>query len=156
MDRLIFSTKNFTVVAPHKPHITRCDGGHIAIVPIVAVPDRTALSPLLAIELMRLTMVLGAAMERVMNHRGVDVGRVNYQENGNWRPSLHVHVYGRARSAKLQRWGEALYFPKPETGYYDGNEPLNAEDARELAAEITALFQTDKYQDAQWGIPPQS
>ena len=81
---LIYETENFTVEAPDKPHVDRDDGGHIKIVPKVQVVDRQQLSPKLAIELMRLTIVVGQAMTTAMNRRGVDIGRINYQDNGNW------------------------------------------------------------------------
>ena len=80
----IYQTKNFIVESAEAPHVTRADGGHIRILPKEKVSDRTKLSPQLAIELMRLTMVAGEAMTTVMNKRGVDIGRINYQDNGNW------------------------------------------------------------------------
>ena len=104
---LIFETDNFTIETPDKkPHIDRNDGGHIWIFPKVRVSDRTKLSPVLAQELMKLSMVTGEALAKVMNEHGVDIGRINYQENGNWGvfdpkgPVLHEHIYGRAKSAK--------------------------------------------------------
>ncbi len=81
---LIYSTENFIVEAPDKPHIARTDGGHINIYPKIKLVDRTQLSPKLATELMRLTIVAGEAMTTVLNKRGIDIGRINYQDNGNW------------------------------------------------------------------------
>ena len=82
--------------------VDRGDGGHIVITPKIPVTDRQQLSAKLAIELIRLTILAGQAMTTVMNTNGVDIGRINYQDNGNWtvfRPEgsfLHVHLYGRA------------------------------------------------------------
>lgn len=80
---VIFETNNFSVETPNKkPHIDRQDGGHIVILPKVRVEDRTKLAPALAKEMMKLSMVTGEAMMKVMNEHGVDLGRINYQENG--------------------------------------------------------------------------
>jgi diadenosine tetraphosphate (Ap4A) HIT family hydrolase len=121
----IYETANFEVSAPDRPHVDRADGGHVKIVPKVRVSERTKLSPELAKELMVLSMVTGEAMTIALNRRGIDVERINYQENGNWGvfrpegPYLHLHLYGRARSATTQTFGEALFLPRRETGFYD-------------------------------------
>ncbi len=150
---LIYETDNFTIETPGvKPHIDRNDGGHIWIHPKIRVEDRTKLSPELAKELMKLTMVTGEAMKKVMNEQGVNIGRINYQENGNWSvfdpqgPYLHVHLYGRAKSVKIQKYGEALHFPQMSTGFYDNNKPLTEEDIVDIQREIERLLQTEKYQ----------
>ena len=154
----IIQTSNFTVEAVEKPHVSRNEGGHVVIAPRVRVTDRTKLSPELAIELQRLTMVVGEALMLVMNRHGVDIGRINYQDNGNWGvfrpegPALHLHLYGRAKSAKVQKYGEALHLPKPETGFYDSFESLNDEDIKELGDEIQDLFKKEKYQDGNWHL----
>lgn len=128
--------------------------GHIIILPREKYVDRTELSPELATELMKLTMVVGEVMATAMNKQGVDVARVNYQDNGNWSvfkptgPHLHIHLYGRAKSAKTQIYGEALHFPKPETGFYDNAAPLTDEDITEIQKEIEAVMLTEKY--ANW------
>ena len=158
MNKEIFQTKNFIVYAAEKPHITRTDGGHILIVPKVKLVDRTELSPELAVELMRLTTVVGQAMTKALNQRGIDVGRINYQDNGNWSvfkpegPYLHIHLYGRAKSAKIQKWGETCSFPQRETGFYDSFEPLNDGDIKEIKKEIELIFKEDKYQNQNWHL----
>ena len=157
---LIFESESFYVLAADKPHITRADGGHIVIKPKVKVVDRQQLSPKQAIELMRLTIVAGQAMTTIMNKMGVDIGRINYQDNGNWSvfkpegPYLHVHLYGRAKSAKIQKYGQACNFPHKEEQpkFYEKNQPLTAEDIKEIREEITRLFSQDKYKDSNWGL----
>lgn len=115
---LILETREFVVEAVDRPHVDRDDGGHVRIAPKVRVPDRQHLAPRRAIELMRLTLVVGEAMERVMNAHGVDVARINYQDMGNWSvfnpegPYLHIHIYGRAKSAKMQKFGHAVRPPQ--------------------------------------------
>jgi diadenosine tetraphosphate (Ap4A) HIT family hydrolase len=158
MNKEIYRTANFTVEAVEKPHISRTDGGHIKIQPIVRTVDRTQLDSKSAIELMRLTMVVGEAMTTALNRRGIDVGRINYQEKGNWSvfkpdgPYLHEHLYGRAKSAKVQKYGDDCHFPHRETGFYDSFESLNDGDIEEIRKEIETIFKRDKYQDKNWHL----
>ena len=151
----IYKTKNFVVEAVEKPHITRADGGHIKIYPKKRLVDRTQLSPKEAIELMKLTMVVGEAMTTALNSRGIDIGRINYQDNGNWSvfspegPYLHIHLYGRAKSAKIQKYGDALNLPHRETGFYDKCKPLNSKDIKEIRKQIEIILKRDKYKDSE-------
>lgn len=156
-DKQIYQTENFVIERVLKtPHVSREDGGHIIIRPKKDVADRTKLTAQLAIELMRLTIIAGEAMATALNRRGIDVGRINYQDNGNWSvfkpggPLLHIHLYGRAKSAKIHKWGDACYFPHKETGFYDFFEPLNDGDIEEIKNEIAVLCKEDKYQDKNW------
>jgi len=155
---LIYETQNFIVEAFEKPHVTRIDGGHIKIYPKKEVIDRTELSPKEAIELMRLTMVVGKAMEVGMTKRGIKIARVNYQEMGNWafktnkEPYFHLHIYGRAKDAKYQPYDEAVQLPDRSTGFYDGFEPLNKKDITEIRKEIGIILKEDKYKDSAWGL----
>ena len=124
---LVFETRHFQIVTPEHPHVSRSDGGHLIINPKVPVEDRTQLSREQAIELMKLTMVAGEAMKTVLTQRGIDIGRINYQDNGNWRHELHVHLYGRARGATIQPYGHPLAFPPTREAFMKemGNlEPL--------------------------------
>lgn len=157
---LIYETTNFNVEAVEKPHITRTDGGHIKISPKQRVLNRQSITPQQATELMRLTVLIGEAMTTALNKRGIDIGRLNYQDNGNWtvfKPEgsyLHIHLYGRAKSAKIQPYGQACYFPhreeKPE--FYEQNEPLNKEDIKAIQEEINILKTQEKYNNANWKL----
>ena len=153
---LIYETENFIAEAVEKPHITRTDGGHIKIYPKIRKPDRLDLTPKEAIEVMRLTMIVGEAMRKGMNNRGVDVGRINYQDNGNWSvfkpegPYFHIHLYGRAKSAKIQKYGDAAHFPQRDTGFYDDLKPLNEGDVEEIKKQIEEILKQDKYKDSNW------
>jgi diadenosine tetraphosphate (Ap4A) HIT family hydrolase len=155
---LIFETSHFTVIAPERPHVTRTDGGHVIIVPKEKVVDRTQLEPLLAIELAWLTMLMGEAMAKGFRDQGIDIGRINYQDNGNWGlrtpegTSLHIHLYGRAKSAVTQPFGEALYFPLPETGFYDTCEPVSAADIASIQSHLQRLIATEKYNFHTWTV----
>lgn len=158
MDKEIIQTDNFIVLAVEKPHVSREDGGHIKIVPKVRISDRTELSPKLAVEVMRLTMITGEAMTVAMNKRGVDIGRINYQDNGNWSvfkpegPYFHIHLYGRAKSAKIHKWGDACSFPQRISGFYDNFNPLNDEDIETIREEMELIMKKDKYQDVNWHL----
>ena len=154
----IYETENFIVEAVEKPHVDRLDGGHIKIAPKKHLVDRTQLSPKLAIEYMRLTMLIGEAMTVGLNNREIDIGRINYQDNGNWsvfKPEglyFHLHLYGRAKSAKTHKYGDACYFPQRETGFYDNFEPLNDEDVKEIRKQIEIVLQQEKYKLENWGL----
>jgi diadenosine tetraphosphate (Ap4A) HIT family hydrolase len=156
----IYETENFIVESHEKPHVDRNDGGHIKIYPKVRIADRQQLTPKQAIELMRLTIVVGQAMTKVMNEHGVDIGRINYQDNGNWsvfKPEgsyLHIHLYGRSKSAKIQKYGQACYFPHIEEnpGYYKNFKPLTKEDVKDIGIEIERLLKEEKFSDLAWGL----
>jgi diadenosine tetraphosphate (Ap4A) HIT family hydrolase len=146
----VLEAQHFTIMVIDHPHVSRRDGGHLVINPRVAVEDRTRLTREQAIELAKLTMVAGEAMKTVLTRRGVAIGRINYQDNGNWREELHVHLYGRARDATLQPYGHSLAFPPTRQAFMKemGDlEPLDAEDVAELQAEMLRLLATAKYRE---------
>lgn len=157
---VIYESENFVIEASEKPHVDRDDGGHIKIYPKVRIVDRQQLPPKDAVELMRLTVVVGQAMTKVMNEHGVDVGRINYQDNGNWSvfkpegPYLHVHLYGRAKSAKTHKYGQACFFPhkKEAPEYYANFKPLNEDDVKDIRNEIERLFKEEHFSDSVWGL----
>lgn len=156
----VFETENFVIEQLDKPHISKIDGGHIRICPKQKVVDRTKLPPKLAIEYVRLSMVAGEAMAKVLNKKGIDIGRINYQDNGNWSvfssegSYFHVHLYGRAKSSKIQKWGEMVSLPesKDESWFFDKLEPLSAEDIAEIKEEMERIFKEEKYQDKNWHL----
>lgn len=157
---IIYKSKNFVVESLEKPHIDRNDGGHIMISPKVRIDSRLQLSPKQAIEAMRLTMVVSQAMIKIMNEHGVDIGRINYQESGNWGvfkpegPFMHIHLYGRAKSAKIQKYGQACHFPHEdeEPEFYEKLKSLNNEDVKDMETEIERLFKEEKFSDSKWGL----
>jgi diadenosine tetraphosphate (Ap4A) HIT family hydrolase len=141
----VFETTYFTVELPTRPHVTRSDGGHLVVIPKHRISDRTELTPAQAVDLIRTTMLVGEAMRKGLQSRGIPIGRINYQDNGNWSPHFHVHIYGRATNALVQPFGHALHFPLPETGFYDNNEPLTDEDISTIQKKLVELAQTEKY-----------
>ena len=145
---LVFESPHFKITTPEHPHVSRGDGGHLIIDPKVAVEDRTKLSRDHAVELMKLTMVAGEAMKTVLTRHGIEIGRINYQDNGNWRHELHVHLYGRSRGAKIQTYGQPLRLPPTREAFMaemGDLETLTVEDVAALRAEITRLLETEKY-----------
>lgn len=156
---LIFESANFIVESAEKPFVTRTDGGHIRIiVKDISITDRTKITPKMAIELMRLTMIVGQALEVVMNQQGVPVVKINYQDSGNWayktgeKPFLHIHIFGRAQNAVYQIFPEAVYLPDRSSGFYDKFEPLNENDVVEIKKYIEKLFLENRFSDQAWGL----
>lgn len=148
---LIFETDNFSVQSADRPFVDRKEGGHVLIWPKEKVTDRTQLPPKLAIEYMKLSMVAGEAMKSALSRRGIDIGIVNYHDMGNWSvfkpegPTLHMQIFGRAKTATIQKYGDAVYLPHRESGFYDNFQPLDEEDIRELRIDIEKLMKTEKY-----------
>ncbi|MFY9461827.1 MAG: HIT domain-containing protein [Candidatus Sungiibacteriota bacterium] len=146
---LIFESDNFQIIAADKPHVSRTDGGHLLIAPKVPIEDRTKLSRKAAIELMKLTMVAGEAMKNALAKKGIEIGRINYQDNGNWTHKLHIHLYGRARGATVQKYGTPLSFPATQTEFeqMESPEPLSEGDVTAIRDEVIRLLNTEKYKD---------
>lgn len=147
----IYETNNFIVDTQDQPFVDRSEGGHIRIMSKIKVSDRTKLTPEQAIEYIKISMLAGEAMTTVLKKQGIDIGIVNYQEMGNWsvfKPegvTMHMHIFGRAKTATKQKYGEAVLLPRRDTGFYEGFEPLNDSDREEIRSEIERLLTTDKY-----------
>ncbi len=144
---IIYETENFIVESHEKPEIDRLEGGHIKISPKIEIEDRTKLTASQAIEMMRLTMVCGEALVSMMASIGVEIGRINYQDNGNWKPSLHVHIYGRARNAVMQRYGDPII-----PGHKNEYKALTSSDIENLKSKIGNVLRKEKYSDEAWGL----
>jgi diadenosine tetraphosphate (Ap4A) HIT family hydrolase len=156
---LIYETTHFIVESHEQPFLPRTDGGHIRLkVKDESIEDRAQIQAPLAIEYMRLSMIVGEALYIAMNNRGIPVVKINYQDMGNWafklgkRPYLHYHIFGRASNAVKQPWPESMYLPDRKTGFYDGFEPLNAADIEEIQKQITIVEAQEKYRLDKWGL----
>jgi diadenosine tetraphosphate (Ap4A) HIT family hydrolase len=154
---IISETENFIVETHEKPFVSRTDGGHIRIrIKDESITDRTKLDPKTAKELMRLTMIVGEAMEKAMNNRGIPVVKINYQDMGNWaykrgeKPFLHIHVFGRAKNSVKQPFPESVYLPDRSSGFYEGFETLNNEDIIEIQNQIKEIEEQEKYKLENW------
>ena len=148
---LIYETKNFILETREKPFVDRAEGGHIRIWSKIKVSDRTKLTPVQAIEYTKLSMVAGEALTNVMKKQGIDIGIVNYQEMGNWSVfnpegvTMHMHIFGRAKTAIVQKYGDAVSLPHRETGFYDSFLSLTEKDVNLLREEIQRLLAIDMY-----------
>ncbi len=148
---IIFETKNFILKAPEKPHIDRKDGGHLVIFPKKKVSERQELSKEQRCELMELSNMAGQALKEALGKSDIKVGRINYQDNGNWSvfkpggPTLHIHIYGRATDAKQQKYGEALYFPHPKDNpdFYKNLKSLNEKEIKYIKEFMKKHFTQD-------------
>ena len=156
-ERIIYETNNLMVYVPKKPHISREEGAHLCIAcKDDSINSRLDLSPKLAKEFIRLSMLVGQAMLNALRKRGIKIERINYQENGNWSflvneiPFFHLHLYGRVKNSKHQKFGEALYFPDPKSSYYDNLVPLNTDDIKAIVEELEILENTEKYSLESW------
>ena len=150
---IIYETDNFIIDAPERPFVDRMEGGHVRISPKVKVSDRTKLSSELAKEYIKISMITGEAMKNGLQKQGIDLGIINYQDMGNWAvfdsegPTMHMHIFGRAKTAAKQKYGEAVQLPGRETGFYEGFQPLNEDDINAISEEIKKLLQTEKYKN---------
>lgn len=139
INNIICETSNFSVVTIDKPHIDRMDGGQIIIISKISEYKIITDLPIdSATELIKLVMLVGEAMKKALNNNGVDIELINYQINGNWsankveRDPMHVHLYGRSKSAIHQKFGEALNLPLPNTGFYEGFLGLSHQDIEDI------------------------
>ena len=141
----IIRTPSFLVTTPSIPHIDKYDGGHLILTPLPEVVDRIELSDSQSLEIMKLSGICGLALKEVLSKQGILVERINYQDNGNWsyllgkEPKMHIHIYGRAKNAIKQTWGQGTYFPDPHSGFYDNHKPLTDKDIEEIREIILNL-----------------
>ena len=144
---IIYETENFLLESHEKPELDRLEGGHAKISPKKKLEDRSQLSPNQAIELMRFTIISGEAMKLAMKQIGVNIGRINYQDNGNWTPHLHIHLYCRAENAIIQKYKEPI-----SPGHKNEYNPLNEEDIQRIKKELNHLFKLEKFSDSKWKL----
>lgn len=144
---LIYETPSFILESHNTPEVSREDGGHLVVSPKIPRVDRSELTPAEAIECTRLTIVAGQALVAAMAEIGIEIGRINYQDNGNWKPQFHIHLYGRAKSAKFQTFGNPI-IPGNKPEY----TPLNADDITRIVRAIEQIFMQEKFADAAWKL----
>lgn len=155
MNQLIAETDLFSVEAPSRPFVSREEGGSLRIISKLKVKDRTELTTKQAMEYTLLSMAVGRALELAMTKRGVEIGNINWQEMGNWSVhksegiTMHMYIFGRAKTATIQKYGEAVQLPFRETGFYDGFSPLDAGDIMAIKDSLRELIAEEKYNSLQ-------
>ena len=134
----IWENEDFVVTTINVPHIDKYDGGHITIRTKVPVSSITQLSDDLLLKLFKLVGYCETALLKTMNKQGIETPFTNNMDNGNWavfanKPkTMHIHIYGRAKNSVKQTFGQALYFPDPNSGFYDNHTPLNEQDIQSI------------------------
>jgi len=159
---LIFESDNFIIESNEKPLVSREEGGNIRIVAKdKSITNRSKLTPLQAIEFMKLSIVCGEALMTVMNQMGVPVIKINYQDMGNWTykngesPVLHYHIFGRVLNVPHQPFPESVFLPDRLSGFYENFIPLTKEDVTKIRQEILRLLSEQKYSDQKWALKNQ-
>jgi len=146
----IYETKHFVVSSADEPLIDRIDGGHILISPKKPLLDRTEMTDEQALEFMKLTMLIGKAIEVGMTSRGIEIMRINYQDMGNWAfkrnasPHFHLHIFGRSKNSINQPYMESVKLPDKSTGFYNGLAQLEELDILEINKQITNLLEEEQ------------
>jgi diadenosine tetraphosphate (Ap4A) HIT family hydrolase len=146
----IYETENFIIETRNPPHNSRLDGGHLVISPKNTMKDRTEMTSMQAKEFIKLSMIAGEAMVAGLARQGIELGRINYQDNGNFNITFHLHLYGRAKNAPTQPFGTTFITPRTQEdcrNYFKTLEPLNEEDINAIKEEFEKLLNTDKYKN---------
>ncbi len=144
---VVYEDRYFYVGAPLQPLNDREDGGHLIMAKRQPVFDRSDLTLEEAIDFMRVSMMVGKAMYRVLG-----VERMNYEDLANWGlddpsgPKMHLHFFGRARRQIHQIRGQHIaLFPKGHPIYEGHLKPLTDEEIMRLRSEIDAISKEEKY-----------
>jgi len=136
---LIYETENFKLESIDKPFIDRLEGAHVQISPKSEVTDRAKLSSELKEELDEFTTLVGKAIKLGRRKRGVEIGRIDFQDDGDENQKLPVQMYFRAIGATKQRYSKPIV-PEYKTEY----QPLDDEDIRVIIKEIKKLMKREK------------
>lgn len=156
---VFYETRNFKVKAADEALIDRKDGGHVLIIPKskkASKEHRWELDTKIAENLITLSMIVGEAMFKAMNNRGIPVERINFQDNGNWsigtrtKNKVHLHLFGRSKNSKHQKRGESISFPSKKTKFWRKLEPLNEKDIEEILKQMKIISKRKKYKKTKW------
>jgi len=159
MSGVIYKGAGGAVVLPKTVFLDRTDGGHLIINPPKTVWERSELPALDLAHWGFLVAAIGRAMIDVLPQ--LEGGCVNYFEAGNWALNeaappkgqkkrapdhrrVHMHVFGRSRSAKHPswRWGEAPRLPdyKDRKHWMANFAPLEAAECKAIIKQARALL----------------
>jgi diadenosine tetraphosphate (Ap4A) HIT family hydrolase len=144
---IVYEDKFFIVESPDHPLNCRDDGGHLIMSKKVGVFDRSDMTTEEAIDFMRISMMVGKSMYRVL-----DVERMNYEDLANWGldapggPRMHLHFFGRAKRQIHQIRGQHIaLFPKGHPIYEGHLKPFTTEEIMKLRTEIDEISHEEKY-----------
>lgn len=133
---LIYETEDFKLESVDKPLIDCLEGAHLQI---SLKSETTKLSAELQAKLTKFITLVSEAVKFGRRKRGLDIGRIDFQEKGGKKPKLPVQMYCRARGATMQKYSEPIV-PKHKAEY----KPLDEEDIRILAKEVKKLVKKEK------------
>jgi diadenosine tetraphosphate (Ap4A) HIT family hydrolase len=143
----VYEDKYFVVESPEHPLNGREDGGHLIMGKKERVFDRSDMTAEEAIDFIRVSMMVGKAMYRVLG-----VERMNYEDLANWGlddpdgPKMHLHLFGRARRQIHQIRGQHIsLFPKGHPIYEGHLKPFTTEEIMRLRVEIDEISHEEKY-----------
>lgn len=136
----IYESKHTKIALPKRPHVTREDGGHLVVYPKRRVKEIYELDKDELLDCFLTVSILSAAMKDVLAKNDIIIENFNIQDNGNWsflkneELALHIHIYGRTKANKYQKFGEALYLPYAEDNpkFYDRNLPIEDGELQEI------------------------
>lgn len=131
----IYETDNFILESHEKPEISREEWWHMKISPKRDIVDRTELTKEEAIDLVLFTINIWKAYKIAMKNRWIEIWRINYQDNWNWKPHFHIHIYWRAINAINQKYWEPL-IPWNKDEYIK----LNNDDILEIKKQIEIIL----------------
>ncbi|MDQ3099406.1 MAG: hypothetical protein M3Q44_06690 [bacterium] len=101
-------------------------------------------------EFIKLSMVAGEALVKGLAEQGTEIGRINYQDNGNFNTTFHLHLYGRAKNAPTQPFGTTFITPRKQDDcrkHFQTQEPLNNDDILAIKHHLEEILNTNKYKN---------
>ena len=158
MAKVLYKGPEGTVVVPGALFLDRADGGHLIVNPPREVWERSELTTAELVRWSFLVTAAGRAMiEALPQLKG---GCVNYFDAGNWALNdaasprgpktapehrrLHLHIFGRSRSARNAswRWGEAPRLPlyKDRKAFSAGFKPLDSKECAAVTRQLKRLL----------------
>ena len=149
-ERILYEGKHHSLFFPAVPMVYREDGGHVILLPKRHVTDVSFFTNEEAHEYMVFYMAAGKLMYDIVPTFGIDLGRVNYHDNGNLEADKkigahqHLHFYGRARSARHQKWKDNLVFPSfdPQNSYFKSATSFTESEKNILREKFIALYKS--------------
>ena len=158
MSTVLYKGVGGSVILPRSVFLDRADGGHLIVRPPTDVWERSELSAGELVQWSFLVAAIGRAMIDVLPQ--LEGGCVNYFEAGNWalndrappkgpkrapdHRSVHMHIFGRSRSAKHPswRWGEAprLSDYKDRYAFARGFAPLEEAECKAILKRARSIL----------------